>query len=101
MIKRTRRVQRRRINCPRAIIHAANAIDRSRDLMSRRVHGHGDRPSQCSSVHTLEAVASAQRQFVSQRNPGKKSPMDGCFKEYVTRREWMKCCACKLRDGIL
>jgi hypothetical protein len=82
MTKRTRRVQRRRINRPRAIIHTANAIDWSRDLVSRRVHGHGDRPFQCSGVHTLEAVASAQRRFVSQRNPGKKSPMDGCFEEY-------------------
>ena len=66
--------------------------------MSRRVHGHGDRPTQCSGVHTLEAVASAQRRFVSQRNPGKKSPMDGRYEDVVTRREWMRCCACKLRD---
>ena len=35
---------------------------------------------------------------MSQRNPGKKSPIDGCYEEYVTRREWMRCCACKLRD---
>jgi hypothetical protein len=92
----TRRVQRRGIDCPRAIIHTANAIQRSCDLVSRRVHGHGNRPSQTGG-HTLEAVASAQQRFMLQRNLGNKYPMDGRFEVYVTMRQWMECCACKLR----
>ena len=67
----TRSVQSRGIDRSRAIIHTADAIQWICDLVSRRVHRHGDRPSQCGA-HTLEAVASAQRRVVLQRTPGKE-----------------------------
>lgn len=64
--ERTRRVQVGGIDGAGAIIHHANAVQWSCDGVSRRVGGHGDRPSQ-SGLHTLEAVASAQRRLVLQR----------------------------------
>ena len=65
--------------------------------MSRGVDRHGDRPSQ-SGVQSLEAVASAQRRSVLQRNLGGKWAMDNRVKEDVTMRRWMKCCACSCED---